>query len=80
MESVEMAVKNQPAIPLPRASRRMAPTSAKIVAMDVGQREPFAAAKAATVRSLASYWSAKLGRRYVTRLEPKGIIAVWRAA
>ena len=72
--------KSAPQIPPARPGRRpLSPASARIANLEVGGRVAFERAYAASARALAAWWGKKLGRRYVTRIEDDGGIAVWRA-
>ncbi len=51
----------------------------RIAALAVGERACFRGRRG-TIRSLASFWGAKLDRKYVTRQLKGDLIAVYRTA
>ena len=78
----QQVVRNNPVggVPPPRRGRGITPDSARVVALGVGCRVRLRSRKPATVRSIARYWSVRLGRSYVTRIESPEVVAVWRVS
>lgn len=67
-------------IPPKGSGRPRSRVSREIEGLPVNGRAAFRGTPRGTLAGLANYWGKKLGRKYATRQEPGGIIAVWRVA
>jgi hypothetical protein len=69
-----------PVIPPPGSGRPIGPDAKRLIAMEVGQREPFDLRRYDAVVQMAYAYAKRLGRKYATRIEDEKVVAVWRVA